>query len=261
MSNALASMSVRVDITNPGQFFACCGLLEVAHRLWPQGQVEGWFDDGQFWLARHDEKPACVRELVKALSECDAQRVPVDDQKIDPIQLGDPIGIRLDWWRTSDGETNPFKTWAANATSLQMFIKWQDPLGKVLGSLDRQGNNILYVSHAVQGSYGFDSDLGWDALTVGFSLNEHNHLRRLPTRPAVELFGAVGLQRFFPRTRSKEEVRYSVWRVPLTAPVACAAALGLVPSVTLKTLRTCFVFRGCFKGLKTATIAQGEINE
>ncbi len=29
-----ASMSVKVDVTNPGQFFACCGLLELADRMW-----------------------------------------------------------------------------------------------------------------------------------------------------------------------------------------------------------------------------------
>ena len=36
------AISVPVDPTNPGQFFACCGLLELADRLW--GGAEGWFD-------------------------------------------------------------------------------------------------------------------------------------------------------------------------------------------------------------------------
>ena len=40
------SFSVTVDPTNPGQFFACCGLLELADRLWPG--AEGWFADGKF---------------------------------------------------------------------------------------------------------------------------------------------------------------------------------------------------------------------
>jgi hypothetical protein len=54
-------------------------------------------------------------------------------------------------------------------------------------------------------------------------------------------------------------VWYSVWQVPLTAPVARAAALGLVPGVTLRRLRTRFVYRGSFKGLDTATIyVEGE---
>jgi CRISPR-associated protein Csx14 len=34
-------ISVNVDVRNPGQFFACCGLLEVSSRIWPDS--EGWF--------------------------------------------------------------------------------------------------------------------------------------------------------------------------------------------------------------------------
>ena len=251
-------MSVQVDITNPGQFFACCGLLEVAHRVWCPGPAEGWFTDGQFWLARRDGKSAEVAELIKAVLECDVRAISVNDPKTDPIELGDPIGIRLDWWRRSDGSTNLFKTWAANATSLQMFRKWREPLRRCLDSINGQPGKILTLSYRVQGSYGFDSELGWDALRVGFSFNEHGGLRKLPTRPAVELFGAIGLQRFFPKCDGENHVvGYSPWRVPLTAPVAAAAALGLVPGVTLYRLRTRFISRGSFKGLDTAIILEG----
>jgi CRISPR-associated protein Csb3 len=36
-----ATISVRVDPANPGQFFACCGLLELADRFmgWGRGLV------------------------------------------------------------------------------------------------------------------------------------------------------------------------------------------------------------------------------
>jgi CRISPR-associated protein Csb3 len=121
---------------------------------------------------------------------------------------------------------------------------------------------MLNVSDRVQGSYGFDSDLAWDALTVGFSLNEHARLKRLPTRPAVELFGAIGLQRFFPNFDERAQViRYATWHVPLSAPVARVAALGIVPSVMLHRLRTRFVYRGSFKGLSGGTIVQGDTDE
>lgn len=262
MSQCDARLSVHVDVTNPGQFFACCGLLEVAHRLWHRGGVEGWVADGQFWLARNDGKPPSMDELVNVLIKCDAQRVPIDDEKTDPIQLGNPIGIRLDWWRSSGGKPNLFKTWAANATSLQMFTKWKQPLARVSDAIKHRPEEMLSVTDRVQGSYGFDSDLGWDKLTVGFSLNEHDNLKRLPTRPAVELFGAIGLQRFFPNFDERAQlVRYSTWHVPLAAPVARVAALGLVPCVRLHSLQTRFVYRGSFKGLDTATIVQGEIDE
>src|SRR5688572_7628840 len=52
MSLPEPTIRVPVDPTNPGQFFACCGLLELADRLWPQTNdrqaAEGWFADGQF---------------------------------------------------------------------------------------------------------------------------------------------------------------------------------------------------------------------
>ena len=34
MNRPIPSIRVKVDVTNPGQFFACCGLLELADRLW-----------------------------------------------------------------------------------------------------------------------------------------------------------------------------------------------------------------------------------
>ena len=49
MSARMPNISVSVDVTNPGQFFACCGLLELADRLWPG--AEGWFEDSTFGIA------------------------------------------------------------------------------------------------------------------------------------------------------------------------------------------------------------------
>ena len=42
MTNTNPSIRIDVDTSNPGQFFACCGLLELADRLWDG--AEGWFD-------------------------------------------------------------------------------------------------------------------------------------------------------------------------------------------------------------------------
>src|SRR5437773_3215099 len=44
--NTNANIRIPVDLTNPGQFFACCGLLELADRLWPG--AEGWFESPHF---------------------------------------------------------------------------------------------------------------------------------------------------------------------------------------------------------------------
>ena len=52
MSDLPRKITITVDLTNPGQFFACCGLLEIADRLWPG--AEGWFDEPNFCIEGGD---------------------------------------------------------------------------------------------------------------------------------------------------------------------------------------------------------------
>ncbi len=54
MTDPKPTIRVNVDPTNPGQFFACCGLLELADRLWPG--AEGWFEKGEFRLRPVDDE-------------------------------------------------------------------------------------------------------------------------------------------------------------------------------------------------------------
>jgi CRISPR-associated protein Csx14 len=262
MSTPEPSFSVNVDVTNPGQFFACCGLLELAHRLW--AGAEGWFSNGRFLLLSHNGPDVPPVDLLKPLLDCDVELVSegTPDSKNAPLELGPPISTRLDWWLNDDGRPNLFKTWAANATSKQMFCKWRDPLKQSMRTLTDDPGAMLQVNTRLQGSYGFDSELGWDALTVGFSLNEHAGLKELPTRPVVELVGAIGLQRFFPiLNRKQREVSYSTWGAPLLAPVARVAAIGQIQITGRRRLRTRFVSRGSLKGLDTATVIQGGADE
>jgi len=143
-----------------------------------------------------------------------------------------------------------------------MFRKWQSPLKALLPKIGQEPERLLSFSSRIQGSYGFDSRLGWDALAVGFSLNEHNQYKKLPTRPAVELLGAVGLQRFFPELDEKRQtVQYTSWHTRLVPPVARLAAIGMLSSVSSHRLFTRFVYRGSFKGLDTANIVQGDSHE
>lgn len=61
MSNP--NIHISVDLTNPGQFFACCGLLELADRLWPG--AEGWFERRHFCIVTSD----CDNALQTVLNE------------------------------------------------------------------------------------------------------------------------------------------------------------------------------------------------
>ena len=92
------TIRVRVDPSNPGQFFACCGLLELADRLW--GGAEGWFDDGMFML-RPVGSPARatdLRALLAAIAGGALDQLDPDDDCASPLRLGPPFEMRLDWW-------------------------------------------------------------------------------------------------------------------------------------------------------------------
>ena len=49
MSATPATIRINVDVTNPGQFFACCGLLELASRM--STGAHGCFDVGHFIIS------------------------------------------------------------------------------------------------------------------------------------------------------------------------------------------------------------------
>jgi CRISPR-associated protein Csb3 len=126
---------VAVDPTNPGQFFACCGLLELADRLWPD--AEGWFADGWFsiqsghedatlanlsarlqeaglsgaltpelWSEREqlEEKKRKLKKERKALSEKEeARRKELGKlYREGNLYLGKPFNLLLDWWQSED---------------------------------------------------------------------------------------------------------------------------------------------------------------
>ena len=69
---------VNVDPTNPGQFFACCGLLELADRLWPG--AEGWFEKGEFCVTCEGaivglSALLCFRNPCRSANTFDSSRV------------------------------------------------------------------------------------------------------------------------------------------------------------------------------------------
>src|ERR1700722_10903518 len=59
-----ANIQIPVDLTNPGQFFACCGLLELASRL--DEKAEGWFEGGEFKLLCESSFSSLIDSLRKA---------------------------------------------------------------------------------------------------------------------------------------------------------------------------------------------------
>ena len=254
-------VAIQVDTTNPGEFFACCGLLEMADRL--NTGALGWFEGAHFCVAPQDPTdPISVSQIMCSLAKVKVERL--SEEKTAPLTLGPPISMRLNWWLLPDEKNkNKLKTWAARQNSLKMLCKWQEPLKNLLAQGRAAPASLFHAKVYEQGPYGFDSYTGWNALSVGFSLNEHNRYKELPTRPAVEMLGAVGLQRFFPDISERNGttfVTYATWNVPLCPAVARVAALGLLPGIQLVRLEARITRRGSFKGLDTAVLQRGDIN-
>ena len=79
---------VTVDPTNPGQFFACCGLLELADRLWKG--AEGWFANQQFCLRPISQvEDATATSLFRQLSNCRLTNTMTSEQN---NRLKDALG-------------------------------------------------------------------------------------------------------------------------------------------------------------------------
>jgi len=191
---------IRVDVANPGQFFACCGLLELAHLLWPG--VEGWFGDGEFLIAVSGTASGRVEDILVQL--CNS-RIEPDESRgeaaLHPVRLALPgkappgsLGLTLDWWIDSNGTKTRLKLWAGQQTSLHIVSELQAALARL--DTQRPAGEMLDNPMPLTGRFGVDPRAAWNALDMGFSPNDQK--MKVATYPAVELLAAVGLQRCRP---------------------------------------------------------------
>lgn len=261
MNDNEPNISIPVDLTNPGQFFACCGLLELADRLWPG--VEGCFAGSHFCISNAPEitlatlldslhqssvanTMATVQqsrlELLSSMSKKQRKETPgLEDEKKtletrrreEPILLqGQPLQgqtpLRLDWFRDDAGGGSRFKTWAGQQSVLDITVTMHDGMRSAhIESEATLWNNARGIGLP----FNFDSDLGGQgsALDIGFSFDAlagSEATRIVGTcKPALELLCFIGLQRFRPRELAgQKRFVYAAWQSPLPVSVAAAAA-------------------------------------
>jgi CRISPR-associated protein Csb3 len=143
------NIRVAVDPTNPGQFFACCGLLELADRLWSDASqppaAEGWFspDATEFrircggtlvellqaisQLNITNTMTAAERARLKALGELKGavlkkspeleEEKKALEKKVreDAIVLPGAMPFTIDWFLDDHAGGSRFKTWAGRS--------------------------------------------------------------------------------------------------------------------------------------------------
>lgn len=228
MTHPAPSIRVAVDPTNPGQYFACCGLLELADRLWPG--AEGWFEGREFCIACG----GTLAELIHAVVHAEMTALDADDKYSTHIQIGSPFlrPLRLDWWHETGGrrDAKELKVWAGTMESLGIARAMQhtmrDAQFATAGLFD-----VGCVAYNPDGDkkepYYFDARRGPNAHSrdVGFSPNALD----LTTTafPAVEFLCLVGLQRCLPaKTKQPRVYDYYTWSQPILPELLPAVVTG-----------------------------------
>jgi len=224
------SIRINVDPKNPGQFFACCGLLEMADRRWPG--VEGWFEGQQFCTTGNGD----LTELVDATVRAELIQLDLDDDTSSPIAIGSPFRrLRLDWWQDDLAGGKDLKVWAGTMESMRIARAMQHALRD---ERFRSPNlfNVGVIAYDPDNTekkvepYYFDARRGPNAHSrdVGFSPND---LQLTTTAfPAVELFCLIGLQRCLPaKTKQHRVFDYFTWTHPLLPELVQPVGSGAVP--------------------------------
>ena len=227
--NPKPTITVNVDLTNPGQFFACCGLLELADRLWPE--AEGWFKDDAtaFYIACNGTLPA----LVNSIANADLIQTNPLNLYSSPLVIANPFRpLSVDWWETDQTGAKDLKVWAGTMESFGIAYAMQQAMKNTrFHSQDMFDVGMVVTNPHNLGKkkepYYFDARRGANAHSrdVGFSPNDLN-LTSI-AHPAVELLCLIGLQVARPASTNRTRAyNYFTWSSPLLSNLLLAASTG-----------------------------------
>lgn len=265
MNDLQANIRIAVDPANPGQFFACCGLLELADRLSP-GAL-GWFSDGAFWVMCNVGLPTMLDALTAKPAEAITTlsngltikpiiaplRIALNGDGSNALLLDGWMRIGLDKGRPVAMGNSPWNFWSGQQTSFGIWSALCAELERQLQALpDGRLRNLFNQRILLSGRFGFDPGAAWDALDAGFSPNAQD--LAVASSPAVELLAAVGIQRFKPvMFEDRQSFAYSLWPIPLAPAVATCAAAGVQVVPHLMSFRGHVVSRGQYAALGHST--------
>ena len=256
----MAEASIPVDLTNPGQIFACLGFVEAAEVL--LGEARGGFDwrdpaDVRFRLAAHGGDDPVVRVL-RFLDEATVTSIaPVNsanstertwkiETRIDesgafpypdpdtpptlPAHLRDNAGysVVIDYWGDSTRRDN-VKFWAGMRGKPGAKLA-EEALDLVRGQAVDHAHDPFSLSAEQSGSFRFDWRRDYVPIDAGFSPNKHKSAMIMQGYPIVELSAAIGLTNARPILRDRLEYSYGVAGLlgdDLYDPIFLRAALGV----------------------------------
>ena len=235
----MVEASIPVDLTNPGQVFACLGFLEAVEVL--LGEARGGFDwrnpaDVRFRLAGCGGDDPVVRVL-RFLDEAtvtsfapagsphstdkwkiktnrvDSGEFPFRDSGADvlPARLADTVGnsITLDHWGDQgQARRDRVKFWAG-AGGYPGAALARDALELVRSRAADHAHDPFSLSAEQSSSFRFDWRRDYVPIDAGFSPNAHGDVV-MRGYPVVELLAAIGLTNARPKRRERLEYGYGV---------------------------------------------------
>lgn len=254
----MGESAVAVDVLNPGQVFACLGLMEATEVL--AGPCTGYFDlaassDGTFrfqtsaadapieivldFLSKADvlaiapaasllaaKESGVVTESRSLYYPCPAPGTP----SALPVVLTDGLTeIAVEHW--ADESRDNVKFWAgaggySGAAVTRDLLVMIRNLGHDRRELARE--RPFEVESPMTSSFRFDWRRDYVPMDVGFSPNNHQTFEMVGY-PFVELLAAIGLQHARPSRvtlRDKLRYRYAAWTVALPTMFARAVLGG-----------------------------------
>lgn len=256
---------IPVDLRNPGQVFACLGLMEAAEVLC--GVCLGTFEyqgleTRTTFRLETEAKMNPVREVLRFLTRTTVRAVapggsdlaakepgvetltrtdraypcPLPDTPSAlPALLTDPEGrsILIEHWSDGAAGRDNIKFWAG-AGGYSGAALTRDALALVSELGDNALSEAAADPFAVQApqssSFRFDWRRDYIPMDVGFSPNAHGTIT-MAGYPLVELLAAIGLQNARPERVTKLEYRYGVSNAEL--PTVLARAVLGTPTVSV----------------------------
>ena len=258
----MAESVIPVDLLNPGQVFACLGILETADVLLGDATAAFAWNGNQettFRMSAANAEPP-VERVMRFLEEARiVTRTPAGSPNLDgwktswgdtlevdepgtpfpfpdpsspatlPVVLRDDVGneVMFDYWGDATRRDN-VKFWAGAAGYPGAAIV-RDAIKIVRGKIRQHANNPFALSGVQTSSFRFDWRRDYIPVHDGFSPNRHGKSIQMVGFPLVEILAAIGMTHARPSRKTKLEYRYGVLghdKGPLLEPIFHRVALG-----------------------------------
>jgi CRISPR-associated protein Csx14 len=204
------NISIPLDPSNPGQVYACFGLIELF-------DLQNNRTHSRFKISDQRPRRGCfeirsdlqldMSTLLGGLKAASVEYLDHAEKAVQPVRLTLANSeILLDWWFDCfRAKTVSLKCWAGQVTTEKLMKELILAINPATDS-----EHLLQVSCMMKTRFGIDPRSAWNALDMGYSPNEHN--QDAATYPLVELLGAIGLQGFRPNSDTRSSVSYNLWR-------------------------------------------------